>query len=150
MHPLVWLPLVCLLTVAVITDLKNRMIYDWMTLPGLVYFLTVHLILRDLSWLETFGGLFGLGGVSLLMAAVSRGQFGGGDIKLFAAIGAGLGWSAGIWVFLLTFLTAALAAWPILLIRKLLPGKGEGVRELPMAPFMGASTMVILFTVQTF
>jgi Flp pilus assembly protein protease CpaA len=150
MHLLVWLPLGCLLATAVITDLKKRMIYDWLTVPGLVYFLAVHFVLGDISWLETFGGALGLGGISLLMAVVSKGRFGGGDIKLFAVLGACLGWSASIWVFLLTFLLAALAAWPILLIRKLNFGKRVWATELPMAPFMAASTMLIIFTAYSF
>lgn len=140
----IWLPLACLLTVAVVTDLRSRMIFDWMTVPGLVYFISVHLLFRDLNGFQVLAGVAGLGGISLLMAVVSKGRFGGGDIKLFAMIGAGLGWTVGIWVFLLTFLLAAFVTWPALLIRKFATNKNTWAKEVPLAPFIAASTLIIL------
>jgi len=93
--------------------------------------------------LEPLTGAAGLGGIALLVAVVSKGQFGGGDIKLFMMIGAGLGWSVGIWVFMFTFLAAAFIAWPIIVLQKLLPQKRR-VKELPMAPFIAFSAMLIM------
>lgn len=135
--------LVCLLVFCVATDLRSRMIYDWVTLPGTVVFLVFHLIAKDISMLEPLAGAAGLGVIALLVAVVSKGQFGGGDIKLFMMIGACLGWSIGIWVFMLTFLAAAFIAWPILLLQKLLPQKRK-VKELPMAPFIAFSAMLMI------
>ena len=76
------IPLVCLLFAAVVSDLRSRMIYDWMTVPGLVYFLGAHAVLRVLPPFEPLAGCFGLGALSLLLAVLSRGKFGGGDVKL--------------------------------------------------------------------
>jgi Flp pilus assembly protein protease CpaA len=146
MHPLLWVPFVALMIIAAATDLRNRTIYDWMTVPGLVYFLAVHRLLGDLGWMELGAGVCGLGGLALLLAVLSGGRLGGGDIKLFAMLGAGLGWSAGIWVFLLTFLLAALVAWPMLLIRRWASHQGEWTKELPMAPFMAASAFLVAAT----
>ncbi|MEV5030614.1 prepilin peptidase [Paenibacillus sp. LPE1-1-1.1] len=135
--------LVCLLLVCVVTDLRSRKIYDGVTLPGTAAFLVIHLITRDISLLEPLAGAAGLGGIALLVAVVSKGQFGGGDIKLFMMIGAGLGWSVGIWVFMFAFLAAAFIAWPIIVLQKLLPQKRR-VKELPMAPFIAFSAMLIM------
>lgn len=135
--------LVCLLLVCVVTDLRSRKIYDGVTLPGTAAFLVIPLIARDISMLEPLAGAAGLGGIALLVAVVSKGQFGGGDIKLFMMIGAGLGWSVGIWVFMFTFLAAAFIAWPIIVLQKLLPQKRK-VKELPMAPFIAFSAMLIM------
>ncbi|MDQ8737601.1 A24 family peptidase [Paenibacillus sp. LHD-38] len=135
--------LVCLLIICVVTDLRRRMIYDWVTLPGTLVFLVLHLIVKDISMLEPFAGAAGLGLIALLVAVISKGQFGGGDIKLFMMIGACLGWSIGIWVFMLAFLAAAFFAWPILLLQKLSPKKRK-VRELPMAPFIAFSTIFMV------
>jgi Flp pilus assembly protein protease CpaA len=144
----VGIPLACLLTAAMITDIRCRLIYDWMTVPGLVYFLGAHAALRDLPMREPLLGCLGLGALSLMIAVLSRGNFGGGDIKLFATLGAALGWTVGIWVFMLTFLLAALAAWPILAFRKFASGTAKLASELPMAPFIAASTALLLALIE--
>ena len=141
-------PLVCLLLAAVVTDLRSRMIYDWITVPGLVYFLGVHAVLQDLPPLEPAAGCFGLGALSLFLAVLSRGKLGGGDIKLFAMLGACLGWSAGVWGFMLTFVLAASLAWPLLIVRKLFPGRKKLAGELPLAPFIAASTAFFLYLIE--
>jgi len=149
MSPYIFVPLLLLLAGAVLTDLKSRMIYDWLTLPGIVYFFAAHTVLHDLGPAQFAGGAAGLGGISLLLAMLSGGRFGGGDIKLFAMIGAGLGWSAGIWVFLFTFPLAALIALPTLLIAKWLPNIHERMKEFPMAPFISISAVLVLWTLES-
>ncbi|MVP01604.1 prepilin peptidase [Paenibacillus sp. N10] len=140
----VWLPLLVLLTVAVITDLRRRLIYDWLTLPGLLYFVGIHLFLGDLGVTQTLGGALGLGGICLLIAMASKGQLGGGDIKLFAMIGAALGFTLGVQALMLTFILAACIAWPVLLLQKLKKSGAKRVDHLPMAPFIAVSTLILI------
>lgn len=120
------------------------MIYDGVTLPGTFMFLVLHLAAKDISMLELIAGAGGLGGLALLVAVVSKGQFGGGDIKLFMMIGACLGWSIGIWAFMFTFLAAAFIALPLLLLQKLRPQQKK-VKELPMAPFIAIGTALAMY-----
>lgn len=139
------LPLSVLLAICVWSDIRKRLIYDAVTLSGIIYFVLFHVIVRDISLLETAGGCLGLGGLGLLLAVWSKGQFGGGDIKLLAMIGAAVGWSSGCWIFIFTFLLAGLFAWPVLLYRRLVRKNKEAGKEWPMAPFMAVGTLVLFW-----
>jgi leader peptidase (prepilin peptidase)/N-methyltransferase len=86
-------PLLAALALVIVLDLRSRIIPDLLTLPGLAYAL---LIAAALPWYPSLleaglGALVG-GGIVLLLAIVSRGAMGGGDIKLMAMLGAALGW----------------------------------------------------------
>jgi prepilin peptidase CpaA len=91
---------------AALSDHARRVIPNWLTLPPLVIGLVVH------AW---SGGLPAL--VATLLAALGcfapayflfvRGGLGGGDVKLFAALGAVLGFRAGLEVELAAFVMVA-------------------------------------------
>lgn len=133
-------PLLILLTICVYTDLKRRLIYDWCTIPAMLYFLLVHLIAG--SFVDSLLGLLGVGVVIYALALITKGGIGGGDIKLYAALGAAFGFTGGLWIAAIATIAAALGAIPLLLIRRYrtLPAK---YNELPMAPFIAAGTAAI-------
>ncbi len=68
-------------------------------------------------WEAVLGALAG-GGVLLLLAVVSRGAFGGGDIKLMAMLGAALGWKGALVVLAFSQVAAALVALGLLIARQ--------------------------------
>lgn len=140
---LIVMPVCLILVIASITDLRRRLIYNWLTLPGIAYFLAVHFFLHPQQWFTYFFGMLLLGGISLLMAVLSKGQLGGGDIKLLALVGAAVGWQAGIYALMFTYLLACLVAIPIWAAGKW-ARKRRGPLELPMAPFISGGTMVLL------
>ncbi|WJH34655.1 A24 family peptidase [Paenibacillus sp. CC-CFT747] len=145
MHLVTWVSLAAVLAVAVITDLKEKKIYDWLTIPSFVYFGILHLVFD--RWSGLIGSIVGaalLFGLSLLLAALSKGQLGGGDIKLFSVIGAALGAPDGLLTMLLTFLAAGMAAWPILLVQRVRRNKDKKMTELALAPFMALGTGIVL------
>ena len=85
-------------TVAGVIDLRSGRIPNWVTLPVAGAGLLAHLGLRG-AWglTESVAGLLLCGGVPLLMFRVSRGRaIGGGDVKLFGALGALLGPRMGL------------------------------------------------------
>ena len=84
-----------------------------------------------------------LGGTTLLLAVLTRGQIGGGDIKLFALVGLALGWEAGLAVLAGSTLIAAAFALPLLVLRLVKPG-WRRIRELPMAPFIAVSAVTLM------
>ena len=89
------LPLLGALALVVVLDLRIRVIPDIITLPGLAYALGLAaLTARSPTIVESALGALVGGGVVLLVAIVSRGAMGGGDIKLMGMLGAALGWEA--------------------------------------------------------
>lgn len=75
------------LAVSVVTDLKQRVIYNWVTFPAMLLGLGLAALERGwpgLGW--ALVGLF-LGG-GLLLVPYIMGGMGGGDVKLLAALGA--------------------------------------------------------------
>jgi prepilin peptidase CpaA len=86
--------LVIALAISVATDVRSRRIPDAVTLPAIGLLLLARLLLS--GWYGPFGMAVGVVG-ALAGWAVSRivarcGGMGLGDVKLMAAVGAGLGW----------------------------------------------------------
>ncbi|WP_246005776.1 prepilin peptidase [Brevibacillus gelatini] len=140
------IPILFVMAVAVYTDLRYRLIYDWLTLPGIAYFLIAHAVLRPDNWAAHVLGVVVLGGLSLGMAVVSNGQLGGGDIKLFAVVGAALGWQAGLVAMGLAYLLAGIIMLPVWLVYRL-SRRVSFEREIPLAPFVAGGTGLLLVMV---
>jgi Flp pilus assembly protein protease CpaA len=95
------------LLLAAWTDLRRRVIPNWITYPALAACLTIA-FLRDGSE-GFFNSLLGTaicGG--LLLLAWLAGALGGGDVKLAALIGATFGWADGLYALMWTFTLAAI------------------------------------------
>jgi len=94
------------LALAAWTDLRRRVIPNRLTYPALALILAIPLGLSD--WDGLFASLLGAavcGG--LLMLAWLAAALGGGDVKLAAVLGAGLGWVDGLSALMWTFTLAA-------------------------------------------
>jgi prepilin peptidase CpaA len=75
------------ISVAVVTDIRRRRIYNVLTMPAMVAGLVAHTALDGISgfgW--AFSGL--LLGAALFFVPVAMGGMGAGDLKLLAALGA--------------------------------------------------------------
>ncbi len=82
--------LATILIAAVIIDLKERRIPNWLTLPSLVVGLAIQTARGGGEGLVT--GLTGaVAGAALLAVPFALGWMGGGDMKLLAAVGAFMG-----------------------------------------------------------
>ncbi len=78
---------IIILTICVITDIKERKIYNKVIFPSLVITLIMHIIINGASSISDF--LFGfLVGLLLLIIPYFMGGIGAGDVKLLALIGA--------------------------------------------------------------
>ncbi|WP_421617161.1 prepilin peptidase [Brevibacillus sp. TJ4] len=142
MSAYVIIPMLVFLAIAVYTDVRQRLIYDWLTIPATAYFLLYYAFTQPEKLPDSALGTAILGGISLVMAMVSKGQLGGGDIKLFAMVGAALGWQAGLLSMGLTYLIAGAVAIPLWILSKVT--KREAAAEMAMAPFI-ASGAALLF-----
>ena len=98
-----------LATVAAITDLRNGTIPNWLTVPPL---LLAPLALGFAAGPRALGAsLLGLGACGAVPSLLfARGAMGGGDLKLFAALGAVVGAGVGLEIQLGSLLLAALYA----------------------------------------
>jgi prepilin peptidase CpaA len=116
----------CILVVlaSVIADITTRKIPNIITIGGFFVALAIHTALGILDGgamgaLRGFG--FALGGAAacgtLPFLAWRKGEMGGGDVKLFAAIGALMGPTLGFDVQATTFTLAFLVLFPYRLLR---------------------------------
>lgn len=118
--PRLWglVPLLMALAVTIVLDLRAKVIPDIVTLPGIVYALALAAVVETPPLPEAVLGAVAGGGILLLLAVVSRGAFGGGDIKLMAMLGAVLGWKGALVVLAFSQVAAALAALGLLIARR--------------------------------
>lgn len=85
------------------------------------------------------GLLFG-GGLFYLIAVLSRGGMGGGDIKMMAMVGAFMGWKS---IFLTTFIGSVTGSVVGIF---LMIAKGKGRKsKIPFGPFLAIGALITLF-----
>jgi prepilin peptidase CpaA len=109
--------LVLILAICVITDVKNRMIYNIIIFPGLLVAFVSHLIIG--GWSDLAHSLVGfLVGFSLLLIPYLLGGMGAGDVKLLALVGALKGTAFVLATSVYMALVGALLALGFLLCRK--------------------------------
>lgn len=109
---------ISLLLLMTITDFEQQVILDEMivafALLGLCYVFHLQLPLTDHLLASIGGGFF-----FLLLAFISKGALGGGDIKLIAALGLWLGWKSLLSVIIYGAIAGGVAALVLLLSKKI-------------------------------
>ena len=80
------------------------------------------------------------GGIFLLIAMVTQGEFGGANIKYMSVLGLYMGWKLILVIALLSFVLGAFVS--IILKISKIKGKKEYV---PLGPFIAVATMVVIF-----
>ncbi|SET33794.1 leader peptidase (prepilin peptidase) / N-methyltransferase/leader peptidase (prepilin peptidase) / N-methyltransferase [Oceanobacillus limi] len=140
---LIIIPISIILLISTYTDLKSRLIYNWITFPGMAYFLIYHLLINFNDIFTYLLGFLIVGGICFFIAVVSN-SLGGGDIKLFALLGLAFGWITGLYILFYSYLFAVIIALPLLLLKKIFPKKFT-VKEMPMAPFITVGTFLTYF-----
>lgn len=128
------------LIVVTFIDLEHQIIPDRITLPGIVIGFVLGAAVLPVGWLNSLIGLFLGGGLFYLVAVLSRGGMGGGDIKLIAMIGAFLGWQS----VLLTIFLGALAGSVVGISLMIFKGKGRKY-PVPFGPFLALGAVAALF-----
>jgi leader peptidase (prepilin peptidase) / N-methyltransferase len=89
-------PLFVALALVVVLDARCHVIPDAITLPALAYALLRSAVLGTPAIGEALLGVIVAGGGLLVVAALSRGGIGGGDVKLLAVVGAATGWKSAL------------------------------------------------------
>jgi leader peptidase (prepilin peptidase)/N-methyltransferase len=138
-------------------DFDSQIIPDVITLPGIVVGLigasfllpdpftpslhySITPLLPVVGFKNSIAGLFLGGGLFYLIAILSRGGMGGGDIKMMAMIGAFMGWKA---VLLTTFLGSIFGS-VVGIFLMVFKGKGRKTK-IPFGPFLAIGSIITLF-----
>jgi len=134
-----------LFLVLAIIDLKKRIVPNKIVYPAIIIGLTISPLWFYTTLPRTFFGISGIwacfasslcGGVLLmliflLIAIVSRGGMGGGDVKLAALIGVAIGLTSLPMALLITTVSLAIVVIPLLLFRA-----KSRTDAIPFAPFL--------------
>lgn len=123
-----------LLAIASYTDIKKRII------PDTVCVLVVVTALLNYSPWNLLGIFVAL---PLLIAAYLSNGFGGGDIKLMAAVGMILGFECGLLAMILAFIAELLFYLFYSITQKL--RHREQAKSLPFAPFLAVGVLTVYF-----
>ena len=118
--PRLWclVPLFIALAIIIVLDLRTKVIPDVVTLPGIAYALVIATFMESPSLAGAVLGAVTGGGIVWLVAVVSRGAVGGGDIKLMGMLGAALGWKGALAVLAFSQVAAALVALTLLIAQR--------------------------------
>ena len=127
-------------TLVIITaiDIKHQIIPDVITIPGIILGLAVGTY--TIGFFDSILGLFTGGGLFYLLAVISNGGMGGGDIKYIAAAGALLGWQK---VLLIIFIGAFSGS--IVGLFQIGIQKKSRKTLIPFGPFLSVGTLITLF-----
>ncbi len=128
------------LLVLTFIDLSHQILPDLITLPGIIVGLIAASSVLPAGMINSIIGVLLGGGAFYLVAVISRGGMGGGDIKLIAMIGAFLGWRDVLLTIFIGALTGSLVGIFLMLF------KGKKRKDpIPFGPFLAAGAIISVF-----
>jgi leader peptidase (prepilin peptidase) / N-methyltransferase len=127
-----------LLIVALI-DLDHRIIPNIITLPGMAVGVGLSMGVLPLTPLASLFGLIIGGAIFYLIALISKGGMGGGDIKLIAMIGAFLGLEGGLFTIFASALLGSVVGLMLMLL-----GKRGRKDRVPFGPFLSFGAILFM------
>jgi prepilin signal peptidase PulO-like enzyme (type II secretory pathway) len=135
---------VSLLVIITVSDMAYKIIPDKVLLPFFVTFLILRFFIHPMEsyYSHLIGMVLGFT-IFLLIAVISKGGMGGGDIKLFAVVGLFFGYPLLFLTILLSTLLGTM--YGILLI--IMKGAGRKT-EIPFGPFIACASLISLFVGQ--
>lgn len=135
-----WALFVFLLYLAVLWDLRERMIPDWIPLSGIGAGFLLSIFLLRQEWFMPLLGVLVAGGLMLVVALIRYGKLGGGDIKLAAMMGAFLGPQSA----LLAILISAVAGFVVGAVL-IFTGRLERDATVAYAPFLFLGSFLVIW-----
>lgn len=136
---------ITVLAILFLTDLKKMLIPDRIVLPAIAISLIYLIVTAILKSTEALVGgiLMGLliGGFFYSLILITKGKgMGGGDVKLGALMGLGLGFPASLVAVTAAFLTGAVYAVILILL-----GKKRFGEHIAFGPFLVMGSLIALF-----
>jgi len=129
-----------LLLVLSLIDIDRQILPDKLTILGLALGLIMSFIRPDIHPLTAVAGVFAGGGFLFVIAFVSKGGLGGGDIKMMAFVGSFIGPAQ---VMLAIFLGAFIGL--VANVPGLIGGKVGLKSRLPFGPFLAVASIIMWF-----
>ncbi|MGY3717135.1 prepilin peptidase [Sutcliffiella cohnii] len=131
---------ISMLIIIVITDIHYMLIPNKILLFFFFLFIAEAVLISYSTWTDHFLGVVVGFLVPFLVALLSKGGMGGGDVKLFAVIGFVIGWE----LVLLTFFLASFIGTVGALVGMKL-GKVEKGKPFPFGPFIAIAAWIAYF-----
>jgi len=125
-----------LLLLIAFIDFKTMLIPNWTLCLILLVGLIIAFLNQEISWIERLIGFFSASSILFVIAILSKGGMGGGDIKLMAVAGFYLGWKLTLWSLLVGSIIGGIIGVAILI-----SGKGKLKTEIPFGPFLVAGIL---------
>ena len=129
-----------ILTVIAFIDWDTMTIYDSTNVIVALAGVVSYFLFDDISWLDRLIGVFVISLPMYLLVLWKEGAFGGGDIKLFAALGIFMGWKLNLLTFFIAVVTGGLYAG-ILLSKK----KKKRNEHFAFGPFICPAAVIVMF-----
>jgi leader peptidase (prepilin peptidase)/N-methyltransferase len=127
-----------LLIIALI-DLDYKIIPNTITIPGMAVGIFLSLGILPITPLASVLGLAISGAIFYLIAFVSKGGMGGGDIKLIAMIGSFLGLQGGLFTIFSSALSGSIVGLALMLMHK-----RKRKDQIPFGPFLSFGAILFM------
>ncbi len=137
---IVTLTLISMLMIIVVSDIKYMIIPDKVLLFFAPLFMLERIFIPLNPWWNPLLGATVGFFLLLLIAVISKGGMGGGDIKLFAVLGLVLGWKLVLLAFFISTFFGAVFGIIGMLFKKVERGK-----PMPFGPYIAHGTLVAYF-----
>jgi leader peptidase (prepilin peptidase)/N-methyltransferase len=133
------------LIVITFIDLEHGIIPDVITLPGIPLFLLLAVFIMGVPFVDALLGMASGAGILYLVAVgyefiTKREGMGGGDINLFAMLGAFFGWQSLIFILFASSLIGSMVGLWVIVAKK-----GDMKYAVPFGPFLSAAAMAYVF-----
>ncbi|TDO92246.1 leader peptidase (prepilin peptidase)/N-methyltransferase [Halanaerobium saccharolyticum] len=129
-----------LLIVLTIIDFDHQILPDKLTLGGLILGLIFSFFRSDITVIYSLAGILAAGGLLFLIAYLSKGGMGGGDIKMMAMVGSFTGPIIALSSIFLGAVIALIAHLP-----GIVSGKTGMKTKLPFGPFLALASLILWF-----
>ena len=129
----------CFMIVISFVDYDHSLIYDNVLLPMAVIGITMNMIIGGITLPNMLIAALIGGSIFLVLAIISKGGFGGGDIKFMACIGLWLGLKYTILAVLISFIFGGLGAAILLLLKK-----KTITDKFPYGPYIALASFITL------
>jgi len=127
------------LVAASLIDLEHYLIPDCLVVTGACGGIFLSLLARDVGFWSSLWGAAAAAGFLLLVAVISKGGMGGGDVKLAGMVGLFLGWPLASLALFLSLVTGGLLG-----IYLLISGCKKRQDPVPFAPFIAIGVILAL------